>query len=417
LVRTGRHGRERLSGLRLVAGLAALALALLVGSGTADAAQTMSLSAAFATGTHRGEPTTASVAIGIGGTEYGGSPLPLHELTLDSPLGAVLSNARFATCPASTLEPTGKGPLGCPPGSQAGPAGRFSAEVAFASKRVPEEGTVETFFSPEGGILMFMYGHEPTLFEVIATGKYTSGGGTGGPGVAFEFPRVETVPGGPLASITAIDFGLGSFRVEPGGSVGSVSAPADCATNITWEVSATFTDEEGTVGAAHELAGGPCPEESAAQRKAAEAVRAAVEAEAKKKQSEAAAAAILAQLNASADSLARLLVPRGHGASSREILKHGGYAFAVAIPPGASLTVDWYLVPPGAHLSTRRPVLVAAGSATARSARVTKITIRLTSAGRRLLKRNKRAKLTARATLRDTQGTTVVKQRRLQLSR
>ena len=53
----------------------------------------------------------------ISGTEYGGFPPPLTRVNFYLPAGTKLHPSGFPTCPVSTLEPSGKGPSGCPKGS------------------------------------------------------------------------------------------------------------------------------------------------------------------------------------------------------------------------------------------------------------------------------------------------------------
>ena len=67
------------------------------------------------------------------------------------------------------------------------------------------------------------------------------------------------------------------------------------------------------------------------------------------------------------------------------LLKHG-YSFSFHPPSAGRLAISWYLVPKGAHVSAARPVLIARGLAAFRHARPATVTIRLTAAGKRLLK-------------------------------
>jgi hypothetical protein len=67
--------------------------------------------------------------------------------------------------------------------------------------------------------------------------------------------------------------------------------------------------------------------------------------------------------------------------------------------------IDWYELPPGASLTKKskvKPVLVAAGKGSFGGAGSAQITIKLTAAGKRLLRRVKRVKLTAKGTFTPT---------------
>jgi hypothetical protein len=94
-------------------------------------------------------------------------------------------------------------------------------------------------------------------------------------------------------------------------------------------------------------------------------------------------------------------VPRGSAPRIGALLAHR-YVASLTAPSAGRLTVAWYFVPHGAHVARAThapaPVRVASGRASAAKAGPMKITIALTSAGRRLLHRARRVALTARAT-------------------
>ena len=522
----------------------ASSIATLVAAGSAQASPTLSLSAGFAPGTHLGEPTTATASVGIAGTEYGGFPLPLTQMTLRLPKGTTLTDEGFARCSAATLEPSGEGPRGCPAGSSAG-RGMFSGYVAFGRETVPEHGTIELFFAPEGGLLLFLFGHEPVLLELLARGHYVPASGGSGPGIAFELPLVETVPGAPFSSLSGLSFELGAIQ----GSTGSVTAPSECSTSLAWEASGHFTDTKGHEADTSGETGSPCllagkrvatttvlqlaepkltegegerftatvsanppgseaptgtvtlkddglplfgceslplsessgrgtagcesypfflgsqaitafyggdlnfgvsesapvgvevgessatEEESRrlSEERADEAARAAAEAAARKAAEEAAARKAAEEaakraseeaakhgveaFTAAAGALPSWLSPHGHPGKIGALLKQGGYSISVPLPPGTSLTIDWYLLRAGAHLAARKPTLLAAGSTTAGAGGSTNLAIKLTAAGRKLLRHSHSVKVTARGTLRGAAGNASTSTRSFRVSR
>src|SRR5207302_10220782 len=116
--------------------------------------------------------------------------------------------------------------------------------VSFGTERVPEEATIEPFFAPGGGILLFLAGHSPVSLEVIAAGHYEPASGSFGPRVNVELPLVETVPGAPFMSITEAIVNLGASRREGAAEVASVIAPGGCpAGSFGWRVDGRFGDE------------------------------------------------------------------------------------------------------------------------------------------------------------------------------
>jgi hypothetical protein len=109
------------------------------------------------------------------------------------------------------LEPSGRGPKGCPKGSSAGPGGKVYGVVAFGTSIVPETATIEAFFAPGGGLEFFVFGHTPVLLEIPGRARLIPQGPPGfGPEFTGPVPLVETVPGAQDASVEKIDVTLGT---------------------------------------------------------------------------------------------------------------------------------------------------------------------------------------------------------------
>jgi hypothetical protein len=191
------------------------------------------------------------------------------------------------------------------------------------------------------------------------------------------------------------------------GEEGSKEAEEEAKRKAEEETAAKHKAEEETA-AKHKA-----EEETAAKRKAEEEAAAKHKAEeetaAKHKAEEQAAARRKAEeetaakhkaeeeaLSQVASALAGWLSPHGKLAKLRTILKRDGYAFAVTAPLTGALTISWYQLPKGAHLTAHKPVLVASGSVSLSAANAAKITLKLTSVGKRLLKHAQTIKLTAR---------------------
>ncbi len=233
--------------IKLISALTTIALFALPAA-DAFAAPTVSLEPAFSAGAHLGEPTALTAELKIAGTEYGGFPEPLTKLSLRLPAGTVLSNAGFPTCSPQILQQ--QGPSGCPAYSVAGPPGSFSAIVAFGTERIAETGTTETFFEAGGGFLLYLRATSPVFIEVISLGAIEPASAPFGPTVRFEVPLIETVPGAPDASFTALTLGLGAFIKKGGQEIRSVTAPETCPKGtLSWRADTTFNDQTGV----HEL--------------------------------------------------------------------------------------------------------------------------------------------------------------------
>jgi hypothetical protein len=100
--------------------------------------------------------------------------------------------------------------------------------------------------------------------------------------------------------------------------------------------------------------------------------------------------------------LLKQLSPAGKPAKIAALLKRGGYALTFKALTAGIVTISWYLVPHGAHVAKKtakpKPVLVASGKVRFTKASSAKLTVKLTSNGRKLLTHAKRLKLTAKGT-------------------
>lgn len=118
--------------------------------------------------------------------------------------------------------------------------------------------------------------------------------------------------------------------------------------------------------------------------------------------------------------LARQITPTGKTARIGSLLQRGGFSFAFTALAAGVAIVDWYQLPPGAHLAKKRkptPLLVAAGRLTFRTAGRAKMTVKLTAAGKHLLKNAKRLSLTGKATFTPTHRTAVTRYKTFTLGR
>jgi hypothetical protein len=96
------------------------------------------------------------------------------------------------------------------------------------------------------------------------------------------------------------------------------------------------------------------------------------------------------------------LTPSGKTAKTASLLKTGGYSLTFKAPEAGTLTIAWYELPPGAKLAkkaTPKPILIATGQVKFAATGTKKLELKLTAAGKALLKRSKLVKLTAKGTL------------------
>jgi hypothetical protein len=180
------------------------------------------------TGNIKGAGAAFEAEYKITGNEYGGFPAPLIGVNVLLPAGVVLHPSGFPSCPASTLEPAGKGPKGCPKGSKAGPVGTVTGYVAFGKTVVPESATLESFYAPGGGLTFFTFGHEPVLLEILSKGHYVGAGGAFSHKLITAVPLVETVPGAQDASVGSIKVKVGSAIRSHGKTIYYGRMPTKC---------------------------------------------------------------------------------------------------------------------------------------------------------------------------------------------
>jgi hypothetical protein len=213
-------------------GLAVLALAL---PGAASAAPTVKFKAKAVpipgfphTGNIFGAGAAVEAEYEISGTEYGGFPPPLIHVNFYLPAGTKLHPTGFPTCATSVLEPSGKGPSGCPKGSSSGPIGSGEGFVAFGKEVVPEKVTIQGFYAPGGGLTFFTFGHEPVLLEILSKGHYVSAGAPFGKKLESDIPLVETVPGAQDASVKTIKLKVGGAVRRGGKTIYYGRLPRSC---------------------------------------------------------------------------------------------------------------------------------------------------------------------------------------------
>jgi hypothetical protein len=109
--------------------------------------------------------------------------------------------------------------------------------------------------------------------------------------------------------------------------------------------------------------------------------------------------------------LKKLISPAGVAAQIGAVLKAGGYAYAFKALTAGTALINWYQVPPGAHVTSAKaklkPLLVAAGRLSFTAAGMATLEVKLTAAGRKLLKHANHAHLSAKATFTLNGKTTV----------
>lgn len=187
------------------------------------------------TGDFYGKGADVEGGIEIEGSGYGttaqnpkGSPPPVSAVNVYLPKGVTLHPAGFPTCSEATLKAMGA--IGCPKGSAASAIGSVLGEVTFGSERVPENGTLQAFFAPGGGMLFYTQGRTPVALEVISAGRFVRSSGKYSWELETLVPAVATVPGAPFASVGMIHIKAGAARRSHGKVIpyGTVPKKGEC---------------------------------------------------------------------------------------------------------------------------------------------------------------------------------------------
>jgi hypothetical protein len=223
-----RHRSRACLGLVL---MTACLLGLLPASATAK--PTVTFTPSFTANSDLGETGIWRSELTFTGNEYHGQVAPLTELTIHLPAGTAVT-AGPETCSRETIEQQGW--PACPAGSFAGPGGSLHMVAQLGTEALPEEGTVETIFGPDEVLYVVLEGHSPVAVEVVGEGHYASATLPYGPALELSLPTIETVPGAPDISITALTLNLGTNDYN------EVTLPSTCPSgHFAWAADAGFS--------------------------------------------------------------------------------------------------------------------------------------------------------------------------------
>ncbi len=187
------------------------------------------------TGNYYGKGADVEATLEISGSGYGATPQnpngsapPVSGVNVYLPKGVVLHQSGFGSCALATLQNVG--PSGCPKSSIASPIGSVLGEVTFGSERVPENATLQAFFTSGGGVLFYTQGTTPVSLEVVSQGRYVRSSGKYSWELQTLVPAVATVPGAPLASVSRIHLKAGAAYRSHGKviSYGTVPKRGEC---------------------------------------------------------------------------------------------------------------------------------------------------------------------------------------------
>jgi hypothetical protein len=235
--RAGHH-----HGLNFVVGLACLAIAAVSLPATALAAPKVTVRAKILpvlknpaspnggsypkTGNILGAGASVEAQMTISGIEYGGFPSPLTGVVVYLPSGTKLHPQGFTTCSNAILE--SHEVQNCPKKSIASPKGEVLGVVSFGASRVQEKATVQAFFTPGGNIAFYTEGREPTVIEILSTGRFSGASSPFSQKLTAVVPLVSTVPGAPYASVLSIKIRVGAAFMQGKKLISYGTVPKKC---------------------------------------------------------------------------------------------------------------------------------------------------------------------------------------------
>ncbi|HTA97770.1 MAG TPA: hypothetical protein VK730_09030 [Solirubrobacteraceae bacterium] len=178
------------------------------------------------TGNILGAGASVEAQMTISGTEYGGFPSPLTGVVVYLPSGTKLHPQGFTTCSNAILE--SHEVQNCPKKSIASPKGEVLGVVSFGASRVQEKATVQAFFTPGGNIAFFTEGREPTVIEILSTGRFSGASNPFSQKLTAVVPLVSTVPGAPYASVLSIKIRVGAAFMQGKKLISYGTVPKKC---------------------------------------------------------------------------------------------------------------------------------------------------------------------------------------------
>ena len=123
----------------------------------------------------------------------------------------------FSTCSVTVL--ASAGPSACPNGSRLSGASQAIGDVSVGNARLEEKMSVQGFFSPDGGLQLYMRGTAPAPIEFIAPGHVIAG----------TSPSIDTtIPSAPSVPFDAINVELGAAYRQSGKTVSYLTVPTTC---------------------------------------------------------------------------------------------------------------------------------------------------------------------------------------------
>jgi len=141
----------------------------------------------------------------------GGIPSPLTQLVIDIPKGVTYNFATTPTCPTATVTAAvGSTPPACPTGSQIG-SGMATVQAVLGTDTIVENAQMHIYLTQRSPVAYEVWANGSTPIEETLSfaGSFTPASAPYAMKISVNVPPIPTVPGGPDASVTALNFNVG----------------------------------------------------------------------------------------------------------------------------------------------------------------------------------------------------------------
>ncbi len=193
-------------------------------------------------------------------SSLGGIPSPLTQLVIDVPPGFTYNFSTLPLCPLATITAaTGSIAPVCPSGSEIG-AGSATVMAALGATTLTESTTIDIYAIDRSPFKAEVWGNgtSPVAETLTFPGTFGPTSAPFAEQIGVDIPPIPTVPGGPDASVTSLDFTLGGMHTATAAktvkrgrksvketvktSVGLFDLPKTCTGSIPYAVSTSFAD-------------------------------------------------------------------------------------------------------------------------------------------------------------------------------
>lgn len=206
-----------------------------------------------------GGPGVLTIKSGVTDS-LGGLPSPLTQLVIDIPPGVTYNFDTTPVCSINTITAAnGTIPPACPSGSKIG-SGSTVVQAILGSAAINEAATLDIYLLQRSPVKYEVWanGITPIAETLTFPGTFTPTAAPFAEKILVNIPPIPTVPGGPDASVTSLDFSVGgnhtvtTTKKKHGKksvthtTVGLFDLPKNCTSSVSLPYAATASFGDGS---------------------------------------------------------------------------------------------------------------------------------------------------------------------------